>query len=469
MDRRNVSKALLASAAGVALLAETARAQTCTLPCYPRTQAEIDVGVTPTAAGLAYPPGDLRRYGADVTGGTDSHTAIDDACRCKGGGTGVVWHPGGTIRHDTTITVPNGITIAGGDRSQWVFNYTGSGTAWRYLNGPNSSGYALVNFCGIKITTANAGNSGTALELNAGGWSYFDVHDCWLAGSFKYGLILDAVELCFVHDNIIENSGPADPINVWIVNGPERSAGQSPGYSNVITIRDNQISGNGGYGLADDGGNAHTITGNNFNGHQSQAKFAGVQSLVLVGNSFESRLQTGTFNIAFTTLAVLGGLAKGICTNALVQGNTFAGNMSAGSCILTAASTHTGFHITGNYFEALYGRGPAIDVTYLGSSFAGYNYDHGFASMFHYGGVHNDADGNTLLPPQTGSAPILNLPGATYGDKRYPHLFYGGTGIGTTTAPSSAISGIARLFVDAADGDLKVMFSNGTVRTIAMD
>jgi hypothetical protein len=226
--------------------------------------------------------------------------------------------------------------------------FTGTGSAWRNVNGPNGSGYALVNFVGVAITTANSANTGAALELNAGGWAYYEIHDCWLRGAFQYGLILDAVELCFVHDNIIENSGPANPINVWIVNGPERTAGQTTGFSNVITIRDNQISGIGGYGLADDGGNAHTVTGNNFNGHSSQAKFAGINSLVLVGNSFESQLQTGTFNIALTTLGVIGGLTKGICTNGVIHGNTFGGNISAGSCILTAAAAHTGFTITGD-------------------------------------------------------------------------------------------------------------------------
>jgi hypothetical protein len=413
-----------------------------------------------------YPPGDLRRYGADTTGSTDSTTAINNACLSNGGGTGVVFHPGGTIRHDSTIVVPNRITIAGASRHQCTFNYTGAGSAWRNVNGPNSSGYALVNFVGVAITTSNAANTGAALELNAGGWSYYEIHDCWLKGAFQYGLILDAVELCFVHDNIIENSGPANPINLWIVNGPERTAGQTTGFSNVITVRDNQISGTGGYGLADDGGNAHTITGNNFNGHSSQAKFAGINSLVLIGNSFESQLQTGTFNIAFTTLGVIGGLTKGICTNGVIQGNTFAGNMSSGSCILTAAAAHTGFTITGNYFQSLFGRGPAIDVTYLANSYVGQNYDNGSATMFHYSGVHDDANGNTLLPPQNGAAPILNISGATYGDTRYPGLFYGGLGVGASTTPS-AISGIARLYVDSADGGLKVVFSNGTIKTLA--
>lgn len=45
---------------------------------YPRTAAEISAGVTPT--NYAYPPGDVRRYGADPTGASDSTTAIQNAC-----------------------------------------------------------------------------------------------------------------------------------------------------------------------------------------------------------------------------------------------------------------------------------------------------------------------------------------------------------------------------------------------------
>jgi len=456
--------ALFGSATAAAFVGSRAAAQTCTSPCYPATASESGMSLNTT-----YPPGDLRRYGADTTGGSDSTAAINNACLSNGGGTGVVFHPGGTIRHDSTIVVPNRITIAGASRQQSTFNYTGTGSAWRNVNGPNSSGYALLNFVGIAITTTNASNSGAALELNAGGWSYYEIHDCWLKGLFSYGLIVDAAELCFVHDNIIENIGTTAtnaPLNVWIVNGPERTSGQGTGFSNVITVRDNQLSSNGGYGLADDGGNAHTIAGNNFNGHASQAKFAGVNSLVLIGNSFETQLQTGTFNIAFTTLGVIGGLTKGVCTNAIIQGNTFAGNMSSGACLLTAAGIHTGFSITSNYFQSLFGRGAAIDVTFLGGSYVGQNYDAGSSSMFHYNGVHNNANGNTLLPPQNGAAPILNIPGPTYGDTRFPSLFYGGMGVGAMSTPT-AIAGIARLFVDSADGALKALFANGTVKTLA--
>jgi hypothetical protein len=77
MQRRDLSKILLASSAASVLATRSAQAQTCTAPCYARTAAEVAASVTPT--NLAYQQGDVRRYGADPTGAADSTTAIQSA------------------------------------------------------------------------------------------------------------------------------------------------------------------------------------------------------------------------------------------------------------------------------------------------------------------------------------------------------------------------------------------------------
>ncbi|MFL6601392.1 MAG: hypothetical protein ACJ8R9_08675 [Steroidobacteraceae bacterium] len=72
MHRRDISKALLATAAGSGVLAERAHAQTLNAPSFARTAAEIAAGVTPTD--LRYSPTgpcDIRRYGAQQSN-TDS-------------------------------------------------------------------------------------------------------------------------------------------------------------------------------------------------------------------------------------------------------------------------------------------------------------------------------------------------------------------------------------------------------------
>ena len=78
MLRRDLSRVLLGASAATALGARTAVAQTgCNAPCYAVTTAENAAGVTPT--NLAYPQGDVRRYGADPSGAADSTAAIQSA------------------------------------------------------------------------------------------------------------------------------------------------------------------------------------------------------------------------------------------------------------------------------------------------------------------------------------------------------------------------------------------------------
>jgi parallel beta-helix repeat protein len=74
MQRRDLSKVLIGAAAASAVIAIPAQGQTCSTPCYPQTAIELAAGVTP--ANTAYLPGDVRRYGADSTGSTDSTSAL---------------------------------------------------------------------------------------------------------------------------------------------------------------------------------------------------------------------------------------------------------------------------------------------------------------------------------------------------------------------------------------------------------
>jgi hypothetical protein len=78
MRRRDVPKALLASAAGAGLLKESAQAQTCNPPCYPRSGPEIAAGVTPVD--YTYPPGHVYRYGTNLTPGTTDMTTAINTC-----------------------------------------------------------------------------------------------------------------------------------------------------------------------------------------------------------------------------------------------------------------------------------------------------------------------------------------------------------------------------------------------------
>jgi len=125
MRRRDLSKALLASASAASLYGAEARAQaTCNEPCYPSTPAESVNAVPPS--NRAYPPGNVLRWGADPTGMRDSTSAIQNAVNVawaagnyaspwsgEGGATPVIVFPPGRYRVTGTITVPTGVTLRG--------------------------------------------------------------------------------------------------------------------------------------------------------------------------------------------------------------------------------------------------------------------------------------------------------------------------------------------------------------------
>jgi hypothetical protein len=360
------------------------------------TDAERAAEVIP--ANFSYPPGDIRRYGAKIDGSTDDTNAIRDAISAAvaTGGIGYIFHPGGVCCHLSQISVPNNLTVLGRARHLAEFQFIGtpSGSpactrsAWRYFNGPNSSGYAHVSFKHCKFSVLNTVDFGAVIELNAGGWSYFEIDDCWIAGNSSYGIILDAVEICSVHNCLIENINSTSNYNIWIVNGGNRTfgaltftgslsagatsatltpawagtngdwvitfsngdqrkatltngstaaswlngltttattsatAGQGQGFTNRITIRENQISGvfdtDTGYGILDDGGNSHWITSNNCNQNQIAAYFAGCQNLTVEENSFETLVTspatpTGSANCYFNDVSGDDGTPVGPC------------------------------------------------------------------------------------------------------------------------------------------------------------
>lgn len=142
MQRRDLSRALVASVAGAAILPRPASAQTCSSPCYTQTAAELALNITPT--NLAYPPGYVDRYGTNTSPGvTDMSTAFSIAfqvagksyaigspsttfpgsCSVRWGATGIYFlsHPvncakiRGVVAYDETggnaSSVPQGITI----------------------------------------------------------------------------------------------------------------------------------------------------------------------------------------------------------------------------------------------------------------------------------------------------------------------------------------------------------------------
>jgi len=390
------------------------------VPSYPQTAAEIAAGVTPT--NYLYPPGNVLRYGADPSAVSDSSSAVNSDIKAAlaSGGTGYIYVPGGTfLISGAQILFGNSLAIVGFNRAASVFwcNLPLGTSCFRYSNNGtsspvvNTSGYGQVTVSGITITTSPGfsatGSTAAALELSCEGYSYMEVREVRLTGAFKYGLINDGCEVSHYDGDIIDNSGPANSINFWIVNGPDRVSGQSQGFSNLVTIENDQLNG-GTYGLVDDGGSNHSIRDTNINGNGTPMRIAGAQAFGIDRDDMENAgIQTGIANIDFesTTLA---GAAAGESVGGTIEGNCFCADMAAtgsgGKASLAFEGTgySTGISISGNNFRFNLGPNSDIDVTHLGNSRVGPDNADGNGSSSHYIGIHQDANANILYPAQNG-------------------------------------------------------------------
>lgn len=150
MDRRDISRVLLGSVAGAALLSERAAAQTCVAPCYPLTAAEIAAGVTPT--NLSFHPGDVRRYGAVGDGSTNCSPAIQAACnQCAFGGFDV-FVPGAAsfYRCNSPITLSIfGVRIRGAGTQSILKFFNCDGFILQATE-------AFLTICGLELFSADA-------------------------------------------------------------------------------------------------------------------------------------------------------------------------------------------------------------------------------------------------------------------------------------------------------------------------
>lgn len=91
---------------------------------YARTAAEIAASVTPT--NFSYPPGDMRRYGVDLTGATDSTSAMQNCINSSAGA--FVYLPNGIYKF-TSVTGIENMRMTGQSRGGVVLNSSTSGIA----------------------------------------------------------------------------------------------------------------------------------------------------------------------------------------------------------------------------------------------------------------------------------------------------------------------------------------------------
>lgn len=186
MQRRELSKVLLGSAAGSMLLSGTAQAQACTPPCFPQSDAERDASVTPV--NYEYMPGDVRRYGATLDTATLTNWA-------KVGGDLIFPVAGPAVITAAIPLVSNStITFAKGATIQ--------------TSTPNISLFHAQDASNIKITGGHfkqlSGTAGGAAYVGGVALircTYCEVSDCEFEGMQWAGVYLDSSNQCDILDN----------------------------------------------------------------------------------------------------------------------------------------------------------------------------------------------------------------------------------------------------------------------------
>lgn len=142
---------------------------------YPRTDAEISAGVTPTS--YVYPPGDVRRYGAVGDNSTDCTTAIQDALDVGSR----VFIPNGTWKITASLDLPSYAAILFESRNAILKASIGS-PLLRGKNGTTTRTYGANIYGGTLNNTSSGTAGGVGID-----WKSMTMAKC-------YGTIIQNVE-----------------------------------------------------------------------------------------------------------------------------------------------------------------------------------------------------------------------------------------------------------------------------------
>jgi hypothetical protein len=231
----------------------------------------------------------VKDFDAKGDGATSDTAAIQAALNSFGANGGVLLVPNGTYLCSSSLSIPKNVTIRGTGKISSVlqFSHTGNGltSTWPI----NSSTAANIGVRNIGIACTNAANTGGGF-VDVGG-SFIDLFNVKFSG-WKYDAILDQSEIATI-DRCELFQAAYNAAGVWLVNGPDHTAGANKNYTNRITITRCQFNCAAGAGqnILDDGGGSHSYRDNNFNGGATALRACGVYGLVFSGNESEGHSQ----------------------------------------------------------------------------------------------------------------------------------------------------------------------------------
>jgi len=303
-------------------------------------------------------------------------------------GGGVITVPAGTYRTTAALTVYPLTTLQGMGRklSTLFADHAGNGITLPGTVNAVASKYVTLRALGLdKTTSASAGTGGGFVDL-AG--AYLELDNVFIR-DFAQQIILDQSEHVHIHDcEFISGDGE---YGLWLVDGPERTATALPGYTNVVSVHDNQfnaVANSTAVHIVDDGGSAHNVYDNNINAGATGIRAANTSPLTITGNFFEGQTTeaitmafatkgAGTFyyvnhvpritSNAFSTLTAtaLYHISLASAWNGDITNNVFIGRASMTAMVLIQDDGATGNHIARNTKDL---RSISADIPFLATT-----------------------------------------------------------------------------------------------------
>lgn len=280
----------------------------------------------------------VKDFGAVGDGVTDDTAAIQAAINyCFSNGGGSVFFPKGNYKTLSTLIFKNNIIYYGEGQSSTLITYSGTSDAVQVNNPSNSSTYANISVRDIAIICTIRTNKKSSFADN--GSALLTFHNVAMYGN-DHGLILDQSELVDVTECYfsVVNSGTSC---VWLVNGADRTAGNSSGFTNRISFRscyfDKTINGlytNGLFGVIDDGGISHVYSACNFEGPATAMRFNAGNGITI---NDQCEFEGNTTQVLLTATTSYYNTSGTVSTN--ININIEESNFSAGSLNLVTFGT----------------------------------------------------------------------------------------------------------------------------------
>lgn len=254
----------------------------------------------------------VKEFGAVGDGTADDTDSIQSAINhIEQVGGGGLYFPTGKYRVSKPILLCRNLTLYGDGQRSSVLVSSHKGTCLRKVEAINGATpvHVVIRSLGL-INMAGGANAGAGFHDTGG--TYISVIDV-LIENFKYGIILDQSELVDIDLCTIQHQSHSC---IWLVNGPDFDHRAAIHFTNRISINRCQINGAGQFGILDDGGVAHVLRDNNYNGCGiAHIRAASVTNLTISGGEYEGA-GSRSLILTFHTLA---GIQVGGCGVVLIE------------------------------------------------------------------------------------------------------------------------------------------------------